>query len=963
MATVTPSEPRTAYVFLSYASADRERALRIADGLEARGISVWIDRKSIAGGTSWSGEIVEGIKGGTAILALISPSAVASPNVQQELQLAWEHRRPILPLLLTSTTLPSSVEYVLAGRQWIEVLDEADDVWLPRVLRALAAWSIGRPPAVSPLAPVSTDPPNADPKPPIHRPSSNLPTEITSFVGRERELREIREQLKATRLLTLTGIGGCGKTRLALKVAEAALGDFPDGVWLVELAPLVDPALVLPAVATAVGVREEPGQPLQATLLAALRDRRLLLVLDNCEHLLDACARLVDVLLRGCSQLQILATSREALGIGGEVARRVPSLTTPPTDQPTPIERLAEYEAVQLFVARALTVQPGFVMTNQNASAVAQLCWRLDGIPLAIELAAARVRVLTVEQISSRLSDRFRLLTGGSRTALRRQQTLSAAIDWSHDLLTPSERVLFRRLAVFAGGWTLEAAEGVCGDGESGGLGVGEDLSPPPSVASLPAIDVLDLLTGLVDKSLVLADGQSGDTRYRFLETIRQYAGEKLLAAGEAEAMRDRQRDWYLRLAEQAKPKLIGPEQVHWLDQLEGERDNLRAALEWSLDRGTAELALRLAAAVWRLWFVRDNLGDALELLLRVLAAPGAAGPTRARAEVLDGACELAINREMGEPALRLGEACLAMYRALGDRPGIAWALCHLANLASNNGNVERAEELAAEALAQARGADAPWVVAQALGALGQAAQFRGDFSLTRRYYAESLATFRALGDLRAIFAALIWLTISTYEQGDYGLARAYARQALVSARELRSKDRMSSALVGLGMIARQEGDAAESWALLEEGLALARDTGSRTETAGALLNLGWLAWADGNVGRAEGLAKESLAVSRDMGMSAQSPAGLAAAIGFLGVLAVSRGAYLRAARLLGAVATRPVPPLWLPREDRRVHEESAAAARVALGEAGYAAAWATGEAMTLEQAVDYAFSDDQSEK
>jgi predicted ATPase/class 3 adenylate cyclase len=761
----------------------------------------------------------------------------------------------------------------------------------------------------------------------------NLPVQLTSFIGREQELTELGRALRTTRLLTLTGTGGCGKTRLALQAAADAVAAYPDGVWLAELASLTDPALVLPAVAAAIGVREEPGQPLLTTLLAALRARRLLLVLDNCEHLLDACARLADALLRSCPHVRILATSREALGISGEVARRVPSLAVPSPDQLPPVDRLTEYAAVQLFVERAVAVLPTFAVTNQNAPALAQLCWRLDGIPLALELAAARVRVVTVEQIASRLGDRFRLLTGGSRTALRRQQTLGAAIDWSHDLLTEPERVLFRRLAVFAGGWSLEAAEGVCGE----------------------AVEVLDLLTGLVDKSLVVAEGHSGEERYHLLETLRQYAGEKLLAAGEAELVRDRHRDWYLELAERAKPELIGPEQVTWLDRLEQERDNLRAALEWAVERGAADQALRLAAAVWRLWHVRDNPNEGWEWLLRVLAAPGAAGSTRARAEVLEGACELAWRAHGDESVVaRLGEERLAIYRSLGDRRGTAWALCHLATHALNTGDTTRAEGLAAEALALTREADAPWVVAQVQEALGRAAAYRGDYPLARRRLEESVAIFRTLGDRRAISNGLQYLRWLTREQGDDVATRTYASEALTLARELRSNYHMASALYGLGQVARLEGDLARSRALFEECLALAREQGNRWMMGLLFLNLGRLAQLDGDVGRAEGLLRQSLAVFRDLG----DQAGLSAAVGFLGVLAISRGAPRTAVRLSGAVAPGPALSLPLTPADRRAYEESLAVARTALGEDAFAAARAEGQAMTLEQAVASALND-----
>src|SRR5262245_39588833 len=412
---------------------------------------------------------------------------------------------------------------------------------------------------------------------------NNLPLQLTSFVGREREVAEVAGMLAAHRLITLTGVGGTGKTRLALQVAADALLAFSDGVWLVALDALRDPGLAPQAVALSIGVREERERPLLATLTDALKPKRLLLLLDNCEHLLDACARLADALLRACPHLTIVATSREALGIAGETVWRVPSLALPAVfaGQPLPpVETLTRYEAVALFVDRAQAVQPRFALTRESAPAVVSVCALLDGIPLALELAAARVRALSVDQLLARLTDRFRLLTGGSRTALERHQTLRAAVDWSHALLTAPERVLFRRLAVFAGGWTLEAAEAVgpAPDGPAGGLA---------------REDVLDLLTRLVDQSLVDVVAEApgaGPARYRLLETLRQYAQHKLVEAEEVAAVRGRHAAHYLALAEQAQPALHGPEQLVWLDRLEEEHANLRGALAWLVEqaeRGT----------------------------------------------------------------------------------------------------------------------------------------------------------------------------------------------------------------------------------------------------------------------------------------------------------------------------------------------------------------------------------------
>jgi len=389
---------------------------------------------------------------------------------------------------------------------------------------------------------------------------------------------------RVTRLLSLTGAGGAGKTRLALQAAADLIDEFPDGVWFVELAPLTDPGLIPQTVASVLGLREEAGRPVMAMLSDYLRAKTTLLVLDNCEHLIADCAKFADTILHAAPKVKILATSREALGIAGEVVCRVPSLSLPPKDLPglQDLASLSQYEAVRLFIDRALAVQPDFSVTNTNAPAVAQICHRLDGIPLAIELAAARVKAVSVEQIAARLDDRFRLLTGGSRTALPRQQTLRATIDWSHSLLTEAERVLLRRLSVFAGGWTLDAAQAVC------------------SCDPVCADDVLDLLAHLVDKSLVLFDLGDGQARYRMLETIRQYARDKLLESAEAATVRERHLSYYLKLAQYAEPKLHGPEQFEWLGRLDNEHDNLRAALECSLAGGQADQGLELASALLR---------------------------------------------------------------------------------------------------------------------------------------------------------------------------------------------------------------------------------------------------------------------------------------------------------------------------------------------------------------------------
>jgi predicted ATPase len=401
----------------------------------------------------------------------------------------------------------------------------------------------------------------------------NLPVELSSFIGREREISEVEGLLAETRLLTLTGTGGCGKTRLALRVAGNLRERFEDGVWWVSLAPLTSPDLTPKSVASALGMHEQPGRSTTEALSDHLRFRDLILVLDNCEHLIEACAALAEALLLCCPNLKILATSREPLGVAGEATWPVPSLSLPTAHRRPPVEELVRYEAVRLFVERAAAARPDFAPTEHNAPVVVEVCRELDGIPLAIELAAARTKVLTIEQIAGRLGDSFRLLTGGSRTVLPRQRTLRATIEWSFELLPEEERTMFRRLSVFAGGFTLEATEEVC----SGG-GIAEE-------------GVFDLLSRLVDKSLIVTEERDGHARYRMLETVRQYGAEKLRDAGELQVIQQRHADFFLAMAEEAEFGMVGPDQAAWLGRLEEEHDNVRAALGW-LQEGDAEQGL-----------------------------------------------------------------------------------------------------------------------------------------------------------------------------------------------------------------------------------------------------------------------------------------------------------------------------------------------------------------------------------
>jgi predicted ATPase len=487
---------------------------------------------------------------------------------------------------------------------------------------------------------------------------NNLPVQLTSFIGRKGELAEAKKKLSITRLLTFIGSGGTGKTRLSLHLAADLLTSFTDGIWFVELAPLTEPNLILQTIASVFGVREQMGTPLMEVLLNYLRVKQILLILDSCEHLIEACAKLADQFLHACPNMKIIASSREALGINGETVYRVPSLSLPDQVQIN-YEELVQFEAVQLFVERAVAANPKFNLTEKNAFFIAQICRRLDGIPLALELAAARITIFSPEQIASRLDDRFKLLTGGSRTALPRQQTLRAMIDWSYEILSDPERALMCRLSVFAGSWTFEAAETIFSD-----------------------LDILTILTLLVNKSLVVVENESAETRYRLLETIRQYSRDKLVETGELEKTRRMHLEYFVGFAEASETKMDGVEVFEWLPRLEADYDNFRSALEWGLDN-EVEAALRMVSALAAFWFRRGHTVEGInwirEALDRVEKIPKLEGKAAhqqrlVQAKAWQAMASLAYLND-NPTALKASEACIALARQLGDNHLLAISL------------------------------------------------------------------------------------------------------------------------------------------------------------------------------------------------------------------------------------------------------------------------------------------------
>ena len=608
---------------------------------------------------------------------------------------------------------------------------------------------------------------------------------------------QARAGLKTSRLVTLTGTGGSGKTRLAVQVAADALDDFPDGAWLVELAPLSEGDLVVQTVAGVLGLGEEPDRRLLDTLTDALRPKALLLVLDNCEHLVDACARLAESLLRACPKLRILATSREALDIPGESALPLASLGLPPGPPLPPLRELLDgSSSVRLFVERATAALPSFQFNDGNAGAVTQVCARLDGIPLALELAAARVKVLSPEQIAGRLDDRFRLLTGGSRTALPRQQTLRALIDWSYDLLPESEKTLFRRLAVFSGGWSLDAAEAVCAGGDV------EDW------------EVLDLLSHLVAKSLVVVDPPTdGQVRYRLLENLRRYGGERLAEAGEADALAERHRDWFLRYAEEAEPHLIGPEQVAWLHRLARDHDNLRAALRFCREAaGSGEAGLRLGKALYRFWLVRGFLSEGGDWLHSLLTAPGAAGvPETVRANALNAYGVLTWSCGDFAASHEAYQECLDVKRRLGDRAGVAGALNNLAMLTADQGKLDAARQLYEDSLAAYRELDERGHVASVLINLSGLGIELGDFGTAREQLEEGIRLFQEVDNVWGLAVAHDNLGNVCGKLGDFAAARSHLHESLQLLQRLEDKAATAAALTTLAFVLTMEGREGEA--------------------------------------------------------------------------------------------------------------------------------------------------------
>jgi predicted ATPase/DNA-binding CsgD family transcriptional regulator len=800
------------------------------------------------------------------------------------------------------------------------------------------------------------------------QPKHNLPLQLTSFIGRENEIRQVKELLGSSRLVTLTGAGGVGKTRLALAVASQTLDEYEDGVWLVELAPLGDPQLIAGTMAGVFGVRADQDRPLRNALLDYLREKQLLLILDNCEHLIDGCAEMAGTILRACPQVRLLASSREALDIDGEILFYVPSLSFPGSETAPRLEDMLNCEAVQLFLERACLVHPGYALTEASASSLAQVCQRLDGIPLALELAAARLQVLSIDQIAARLDDRFRLLAGGSRRAMPRHQTLHALIDWSYDLLDEPERILFRRLSVFAGGWTLEACEVLCSVED-----VVEPASADGKTTNTSSGEILDLLGGLVNKSLITVERIGNEVHgYRMLETIRQYAQEKLEQAGEAERMRDRHLDYFMGLAEQSEPLLRGPEVLQRLELLDDQLDNFRLALGWTFQGGDSERVakgLRLGSAFGYYWSSRGLSDEGISYLQKglKLLPSGSTRWERERAKALFVVASLILNvfdiSRFDEARVMLGES-LILYQKNRDQLGAAFAQIALGRSlmvkysTSTSAEVDRVEyplarSLAEQGLAICRKLGKPQDLAEALNANFYIDLVGMDYTAAKPFGEESLMLCESIGDKGLLERILLGLGGMALFQGDLTAATQQFKKAFSLAQELKDKSGMMMASNFIGGIAVSNQDYVRGEEILQMCLKLGKETGSITYQLASNRFLAYIMIHQLKLMRAREYLLKYLSMAEQ---TSGYEYDLRCFIACMAGVAQGTGKFVTAARFLGAVEAQ-FESFFKPldRWDQAEFDWIVGQVYSQLDEATFTSAWAEGRGLTLDQAIDEA--------
>jgi predicted ATPase/class 3 adenylate cyclase/TolA-binding protein len=674
---------------------------------------------------------------------------------------------------------------------------------------------------------------------------NNLPVQLTSFIGREEVMLRIKNLFRQTHLLTIVGTGGGGKTRLAMQMAADLIDDFSIGVYITEFAQVSDSYQVVQTIMNSIGLKEEPGNLVENTLTEYLKDKEILIILDNCEHLISECANISEMLISKCPKLKLISTSREALNCSGEQTYILPSLSVPLSSEEYTPEKIMLYDSVRLFIERAMSVNPNFRLNRNNAPALAEICSRLDGIPLAIELAAARIKVLSVEKIHERLGDRFNLLSAGKRTALPRQQTLRALIDWSYDLLSEKEKKLWSRLSVFNGGWDLESAEDICSD------------------ESIAKGEILDLMSQLAEKSIIIYDEEN--ERYRILESIKQYGEEKLIESKETDTVFSRHLQYYTDLSVTAAPQLTGNEAILWLEKLETSHSNIQSAIEWSIEKGDKESGIRLAGVTGKFWDMRGHYSAGRYLLESTLNnVKGINKSVIGQALYWSGT--LAVVLGDNDKAQNIFEEYLTLSREESDKNGIAKSLTGLGNVFNNRGNFEQARSLYEESLLIRRELGDKIYIAESLNGLGTISIKHGNSEQGQKYFEECLQIYRELGKKQGISPILCNLGVVAFQQDNFDLAQKYFEESLSLCIEMGDKNVTASSLTGLGTTAHGRGNYELAWKYYEESIVLLKEIGNKRGLAISISNLGFLSQINKNYEEAKKYFEEFLLLSRETG-------------------------------------------------------------------------------------------------
>ncbi len=760
---------------------------------------------------------------------------------------------------------------------------------------------------------------------------NNLPVQLSGFIGRADEIKHAKELLKNNRLLTLTGAGGLGKTRFSLQVASDLIDDFANGVWFVELAAVSDPVFLPITIINDLRLKEEQKKTPEETLADHLKDKEILIILDNCEQIIESCAKLTENLLLTCPKLKVIATSREALNCIGEQTYRIPPLTLPDPDHKYTPEQLTQYESVRLFIERALAVNPNFRVTNENSTALAEVCLRLDGIPLAVELAATRTKILSVEKIYERLDDRFNLLTGGKRTALPRQQTLRALIDWSYDLLSENEKILWSRLSVFSGGWTLEAAEKVCSD---------ETISKN---------DILELLSQLAEKSVIIYD-ETKD-RYRILESLKQYGIEKLPAGNEIFI---KHLNYFLELSEKAKPELLGENTKFWMRVIEADHSNFISAIEWSVRNENSEKGIITVAALGRFWNITGQYSTGIRLIEIILESAGSLNKS-SKVNVLNWIGSFKSSQGDYEQAKKYYEEILIIRKETGDKSGIAGSIHNLGNVALSQGDYEKAKKYYEESMAIYKEIGDKKGIATPILSLGNISLNQGDYEKAKMYYEESLAIKKEIGNKDGIARSINNLGNLAYYQGDYEQAKKYYKESLHICNEIGNKNGIAASISNLGSVASNQGEYEQAKKYYEESLDIRREIGNKNGIAESIKNVGNVAYDQGDYKQAKKLFEESLSIYKEIGYKI----GMADSVNYLGNAAYRLGEFEKAIKLLSA-SEKALESMGavLVKKEQKIKDENIEKLHEQLSDEVFDKYREDGRKMTLEEAVGLALED-----